>query len=238
MLPTKPWRGDAVFFFIAAQLFCFLLGGIAIGVLHKAGVTGFKDPEGFGSIVIGTLSFQGATWVLMALFFWLQDIRWQDGIGFTMKKLVVAPVLAVGTLIIVLPMAWALQFGSAWVMEKLHWKLQTEEAVNLLANATSLPERIYLGFFAVVLAPVAEEFIFRGVLFTFLKQHGFKKTAWIGVSLFFALIHADVGIFIPLFLLALVLTWLYELTDSLLASFFTHALFNAVNLIVLTRFSQ
>ena len=237
MLPTKPWRVDAVFFFITGQALCILLGGVVIDLLHSHKVTGFTDPQGFGSIVVGTLSFQGATWVLAAIFFWLQGISWKDGIGFTTKKLIAAPVLAVGTLIVVLPAAWALQAGSAWVMEKLHWQLQPEAAVSLFAGAKSLPEQIYLAIFAVVLAPVAEEFIFRGVLFTFLKQRGFPKIAWIGVSLFFALIHLDAGIFVPLFLLALVLTWLYEITDSLLASFFTHALFNAANLVLLTRFS-
>jgi membrane protease YdiL (CAAX protease family) len=247
MLPAKPWRLDAVFFFIAAQAFCVLLGGIAIGVLQSHKVPGFQGEEGFGSIIVGTLSFQGATWLLMALFFWLQEIRWQDGIGFTGKKLVIAPVLAVATLALVLPAAWALLQASNWVLErpasvwvlhKLHINLAPEAAVSLIANATSLPEQIYLAFFAVVMAPVAEEFIFRGVLFTTLKQHGFPKTAWIGVNLLFALIHSDLQIFVPLFLLSLVLTWLYEITDSLLASFFTHALFNAANLFELARGSH
>ena len=118
-------------------------------------------------------------------------------------------------------------------MEKLHWNAQTEEAVKMITNATSVPEQIYLGVFAVVLAPVAEEFIFRGVLFTFVKQCGFPKAAWIGVSFLFALIHANVAAFISLFMLALVLTWLYEMTDSLLASIFTHAFFNGINLVLL-----
>ncbi|HTV39973.1 MAG TPA: CPBP family intramembrane glutamic endopeptidase [Candidatus Sulfotelmatobacter sp.] len=247
MLPTKPWRGDAVFFFIVAQITCFLLAGVAIGLLHSYKVAGFEEDEGFGSIIVGTLGFQGATWILMPLFFWLQDISWQDGIGFTKKKLLMAPVLAFGTLILVLPATMALLKASNWVLEKpaavwvldkLHIKLEPEAAVTLISNATSRPEQIYLAIFAVVLAPVAEEFIFRGVLFTTLKQHGFPKLAWIGVNLLFALIHADLQIFVPLFFLSLVLTWLYEITDSLLASFFTHALFNAANLVVLTRFSQ
>ena len=46
------------------------------------------------------------------------------------------------------------------------------------------PTGIYLGIFAVVLAPVAEEFIFRGVLFPFVKQLGWPKLAWFGVSVF------------------------------------------------------
>lgn len=233
MLPAKPWRAEAVFFFLAAQALCWFVGNIVIAALHKAHVGGFKELEGFGPILIATLSFQGATWILMGIFFWMQNIRWRDGLGLGKKKVALAPVLAVVTLIFVLPAAWALQVASVWLMGKIHWKPQIEEAVSLFTGAPSRAEQIYLGVFAVLIAPVAEEFIFRGVLFTFLKQRGFPKIAWIGVSLLFALIHADAAIFLSLLLLAFVLTWLYEITDSLLPSMFTHALFNAANLLLL-----
>ena len=83
---------------------------------------------------------------------------------------------------------------------------------------------------AVVLAPVAEEFIFRGLLYPFIKQLGWPRLALIGVNLLFALIHFDVATFLALFLLALALTWLYEKTDNLLAPIAVHSLFNATNL--------
>jgi membrane protease YdiL (CAAX protease family) len=233
MFSAKPWRAEAVFFFVAAQALFVFMGVIANTYLIKAGVSGFRNIEDFGPILIGTLTFQGATWPLMVLFFWMQNISLRDGLGISTKKFALAPLLAVGTLIIVLPAAEYLQYFCAELMDKLHWKAQTEEAVKMITNATSMPEQIYLGIFAVVLAPVAEEFIFRGLLFTFIKQCGFPKTAWIGVSLLFALIHGDAAAFISLFMLAIVLTWLYEMTDSLLASIFTHALFNGANLILL-----
>jgi membrane protease YdiL (CAAX protease family) len=71
------------------------------------------------------------------------------------------------------------------------------------------------------------------MLFPFIKQLGWPKLAWFGVSFLFALIHADKAIFIPLFALALALTWLYEKTDNLLAPITAHALFNAANFAVL-----
>ncbi len=92
---------------------------------------------------------------------------------------------------------------------------------------------VYLGVFAVVIAPVAEEFIFRGMLFPFVKQLGFPKLAWFGVSALFALIHLNAPTFVPLFVFALALTWLYEWTDNLLAPITAHALFNAANFAVL-----
>jgi membrane protease YdiL (CAAX protease family) len=87
--------------------------------------------------------------------------------------------------------------------------------------------------FAVVLAPVAEEFIFRGMLYPFVKQLGYPRLAWLGVSFVFALVHLNGAIFLPLFVLALALTWLYEKTDNLLAPITAHALFNAANLTLL-----
>jgi len=43
------------------------------------------------------------------------------------------------------------------------------------------------------------------------------------------LIHLNAPTFVPLFALALALTWLYERTDNLLAPITAHALFNAAN---------
>ena len=47
----------------------------------------------------------------------------------------------------------------------------------MFLNASTPGERSYFVFFAVVLAPVAEEFIFRGVLYPFIKQLGWPRLA-------------------------------------------------------------
>jgi len=88
-------------------------------------------------------------------------------------------------------------------------------------------------FFAMVLAPVAEEFIFRGVLYPFVRQLGWPRLAWFGVSFLFALIHVNAVTFVPLLVLALVFVWLYEKTDCLLAPIAAHCLFNTANLVIL-----
>jgi len=122
-----------------------------------------------------------------------------------------------------------LQGISVSVLEKLGLPPESQSAVKLLTDAKSMWTIVYLGVFAVVIAPVAEEFIFRGMLFPFLKQLGFPKLAWFGASALFALIHLNLPTFVPLFMLALALTWLYEWTDNLLAPITAHALFNAAN---------
>ena len=135
-----------------------------------------------------------------------------------------------------LPDQWLL-FKTDAIVEGVHFTKETppenQFAVTLLAGTKSWGMRIYLGAFAVVLAPVAEEFIFRGMLYPFVKQLGWPRLAWFGVSFVFALIHDDAATFVPLFVLALALTWLYEKTDNLLAPIAAHSLFNAANLVLL-----
>jgi membrane protease YdiL (CAAX protease family) len=54
---------------------------------------------------------------------------------------------------------------------------------------------------------------------------------WV-TALFFAAMHLNVASFVPLLVLALVLTFLYEYTDNLLACIIAHSCFNAMNFIL------
>jgi membrane protease YdiL (CAAX protease family) len=134
----------------------------------------------------------------------------------------------------VLLVAWGLQFFSVTALEKMGFPREEEQAVTLMLGARLPWLRVYLAVFAIFIAPVAEEFVFRGTLYPLVKQLGFPKLALFGVSCLFALVHANVPAFVPLFFFALAQTWLYERTDNLLAPITVHALFNAANLVALT----
>ena len=204
-----------------------------VSLLQKAGFTAFKSPDGFGTVLFGTLGFQGATWVLVYFFLRQHQVRWREVFGLREPRLPRALLTALLTVLVVLPVAWWLQQASVLVLERIGFPPEAETAVTLMAGAKSWWTRVYLGVFAVVIAPVAEEFIFRGVLYPFVKQLGYPRFAWIGVNFLFALIHMDAAALVPLFVLALALTWLYERTDNLLAPITAHSLFNVANLIVL-----
>ena len=233
MLSAKPWRGEAVTQFCALQLVCFCLGVTMVGLLQKAGFSAFRSPDGFGAILLATLSFQGATWVLIYFFLRRHQVNWREAFGLRESRLPRALLAALLTVLMVLPVAWWLQQASVFALEKIGWQPEQETAVMLLTGAKTWWSRVYLGAFAVVMAPVAEEFIFRGVLYPFVKQLGYPGFAWIGVNFVFALIHMDAAALVPLFVLALALTWLYEWTDNLLAPILAHSLFNVANLMVL-----
>jgi membrane protease YdiL (CAAX protease family) len=230
MLAEKPWRAEAVMQFCAAQFACLCLGAFTVGLLHKLGLRGFTRDESFGNVLVGTLSFQGATWLLIWLFLRQHQMGWREAFGFRGPALKRALLTAVGFILVVLPVVLLLQWVCVNTLEKFGQPAGDQAAVKLLTTAKSGWTIVYLGVFAVVLAPVAEEFIFRGMLFPFVKQLGFPRLAWVGVSFLFALIHLNAPTFVPLFTLALGLTWLYEKTGNLLAPITAHALFNAVNL--------
>jgi membrane protease YdiL (CAAX protease family) len=234
MLSEKPWRIEAVLQFCAAQFACLCVGILAAAALQKLGVAGFRHADDFGNILLATLSFQGATWILLPFFLRRLGMNWRETFGFRGPKLKRSLALAIALLVLfVAPAAWWWQEISAQILTQLGWPVEDQAAVTMFKGAKAWGEYAYLIFFAVVLAPVAEEFIFRGMLYPFVKQLGFPKLALLGTSFVFALIHADKAIFIPLFVLALALTWLYEETDNLLAPMVAHSLFNAANLVVL-----
>ncbi len=83
-----------------------------------------------------------------------------------------------------------------------------------------------------LVAPIAEEILFRGLIFTRLKKGMHFSVAIIISSLLFALAHGDLIWMIPTFFLGASSAWIFEKTKSLLPSIALH-LFNNI-LAVLT----
>jgi membrane protease YdiL (CAAX protease family) len=233
MLSKRPWQPELVLMFVAALFVSFSLAGVASLLLQKAGVLAFKLPDSFPNLLLGTLSMQGVAWVFIYIFLKLHKVSWRDAFGLSNPDFIKSLGLAIAVLLPTLIVLWPLQALCAYALQKLGYQIENQRAVEMMLNAQSRGAVVYFSFFAVVIAPVAEEFIFRGMLFPLVKQLGWPRLAWLGVSFLFALIHLDAAIFVPLFVLALVLTWLYEKTDCLLAPILVHSLFNAANLVLL-----
>jgi membrane protease YdiL (CAAX protease family) len=90
----------------------------------------------------------------------------------------------------------------------------------------------------VILAPIAEEIFFRGVVFNALLREGSRRWAFIGSSAVFAIIHVSLVALLPIFLLGLALAWIYQRSGNLLAPMAMHATVNGISvaLALLVRF--
>ena len=83
---------------------------------------------------------------------------------------------------------------------------------------------------AVLVAPLAEELLFRGLLYRLARRTWGAWPAAVVSSLVFGLIHGEPWYLFGLIGLGLILAYLYEATGSLLAPVIAHALHNAVSL--------
>jgi len=78
-----------------------------------------------------------------------------------------------------------------------------------------------------VLAPLCEEFIFRGLLFRGLRRDLPLPWAAVASAAVFAIIHPSLGV-VPVFGLGLAAAIAYERTGWLLAPVLAHAVYNGV----------
>ena len=157
-------------------------------------------------------------------------LDWSGGFGFRSGRMGRSLLLAATVGLAVLPIALSLAWISGKVMAKFEFEPVVQNTVQTMQTAESIELKILLGILAVLAAPVAEELVFRGILYPAIKQQGFPRLALWGTSLLFAAIHGNARIFLSLTVLAVILTLLYETTDNLLAPIVAHSLFNAANL--------
>lgn len=86
---------------------------------------------------------------------------------------------------------------------------------------------------AVIIAPIVEEALFRGVMLPVLLRKYGVWTSLIGCSLLFALVHGHLPSMLPLFVLSMGLGAAYVYTGNLCVPIGIHAVFNGVSLLVL-----
>jgi membrane protease YdiL (CAAX protease family) len=85
-----------------------------------------------------------------------------------------------------------------------------------------------MGALIIVVAPVFEEFLFRGLVFTGLRRsQGFLASA-VASATIFAIVHPPVSV-APVFVLGLLTAAAYERSGALLAPVLEHAAFNAAS---------
>jgi membrane protease YdiL (CAAX protease family) len=167
--------------------------------------------------------------VLVHQFLRLHGVTWREFLGLTRPRLSRAILFAVVVAILVLPVVLTLNEWSARLLNSVGTKPVPQPTIKVLQSTVGLGERFCFGVAAIVLAPLAEEALFRGILYPFIKQHGHPWLALFVTSLVFAAVHSNLMTFVPLTFLAMVLVFVYEKTDKLIAPIVTHALFNAVN---------
>lgn len=230
-----PWSFETLLRKLLIFLFC-IYGGFFLLWLAQRGVPDTGELESTtANLIIGILSLQGAALVLVHFFLREHHTGWIEGFGFG-KNNRKAVLLGTGATLLVVPTTWILQILSSWVLEWLRLHPKAQETVQILQGTEGLLNHIATGIATIIIAPVAEEILFRGIMYPAIKRMGYPRIAFWATALVFATIHHNLQTFVPLVFLAVVLICLYEYTGNLLACIVTHSLFNAVNFIFLYLF--
>jgi len=153
------------------------------------------------------------------------------GLGLTRRHWLYDTGRGIVAFLAVMPLCLGLLWLFQWATpsEPSHRQHEMLTALRVL----SAPWQAMVIFTAVILAPLAEEVFFRGLVQSVVRRY--TRMPWAGIFIsatFFALVHVPYWHHMPaLFILAVVLGYNYERCGRLWAPILLHAIFNAVNIV-------
>lgn len=215
----RGWRADLVALYFCGVLLACAVVGPALGAVADRLAPGSKAAR----VVAGELSLQLPVLVGAHLFLRRHGTGWVAGFGLRRRPRAWALGAGVGTASFVAGLG--LQYVATAVLERLGRPAPLQDAVLVIAQAGPLG-RAGIGLFAIAGAAVAEEVLFRGILFAAVRDAGLPRAALWGTALFFGAIHMNLAAFVPLTLFGAALAWLYARTGTLGSGIAAHAAFN------------
>lgn len=230
MVSEKRWDYLALLRLATGLFMSLLVGWLIRASLDPVLTKHSLAAQSFYTFLINVISFQVVGLVLITVFLKSHGATWREFLGLDVAPWRRALWFALATSVLAIPLTLFLNALSAELINLIqHHAAEEQPVIKILHNTGGGVQRVFFGFAAIVLAPIVEESLFRGILYRFIKQLGYPMIALSGTSLFFAAIHANLMTFVPLTFLAMIFVLLYERTQTLLAPIITHALFNAVN---------
>ncbi len=256
MLSRKPWEIEAVLALLMGLFLIFGMGGIAASALgsmrsvpkpkpiQATGISPSRMVEvvtpstgAFAAFVVATVTFHGAVLLLVAHFVRQHKIGFKEAFGWRSEyvaKAVGAGVMLAG---VALPLAYGLQWISVVLLRYLGrpwgYEPSVQSSVEILLHTANWVESAYIFIFATMIAPVAEEMLFRGILYPFVRDRGYPRLALSGTAVVFGAMHGNLAALLPLVCFGALLAGLYEKTGNLLAPITAHALFNLIPFVLL-----
>jgi membrane protease YdiL (CAAX protease family) len=208
---------------LAAALIGFLLLNVSSSVSRPATELGTRN-------LLVNLVFTLAILLFIVTFLQLRGFDIGSLAGFFK----IGFVRALGTGIILLLAAYPLISLATTLTQSLFGSdLSRQNIVELFSGSRTIEQRIMIIVFAVAIAPVVEEFLFRFFLYGVIRRYFGRFFGITANALLFAAAHTHLPSFVPLFVLGSCFTIAYEWSGSILVAMTMHSLFNSVTLTAL-----
>jgi membrane protease YdiL (CAAX protease family) len=220
-----PWQLVLIFFGIVT-VFYLLASWLYLLMFPQAGM----EPK---AVIFQTLFFHLPVLGLLGLLFHISGIRGNELFGLRWKKAPALLGLSVLFYLAALPLLWFYSALYQILLQQFGYDFYLQDVAQILTTSAPWPIRTALFFIIIVIAPVFEEVVFRGILLPFMvRRTGF----WPGIlliSLVFGGMHFHLPSFLPLFLLSVIFSLAYARTQSLFVPAGMHILFNGVTVVLL-----
>ncbi len=230
MRPATIWNAEAVAMLILGMSLSVFAGALATGVVKDQWPKLPAADQKYYAFILSTLFFQGAALGLTGRFLRQHQMRWREFFGWPDPGWRRAVAIGVLTAMLAVPLANTLNDGCRRFIEWLQRAAATPQpSIQVLQMIATLPRRVWFGLFSIVLAPLAEEILFRGIAYKWLHDCGWPRFALVASSLLFGAVHVNLMTLLPLTIFGGVLALLYKRTGLLIAPVIAHAVFNAIN---------
>lgn len=229
MLSERKWNLETVPHLLVGLYICVFFSSAAFSLADLVRPEANLQQKQFRLLVLSAVFVHGMLLAMMLVFLRLNKVGLIEGMGLRQGSPLRAWLIGSGATVVVLPVCLLLSRLCALLIESAGSEAHSQVAVQFLQARPPWYETAFLGFSTIVLAPVVEEMLFRGILYPSVKQAGFPRAALFATAFLFAAYHSNLMAFVPLYFLAIVLTLVYEATDNLLSAIALHAWFNAIN---------
>ncbi|MFB6354972.1 MAG: lysostaphin resistance A-like protein [bacterium] len=220
----SPWTvlGVVLWFFIA-------LGMMGVG-RRLAVLLEFKTS--FWVRCVSTVSLQ-ATLLTAVILYGLMQIKTKLG-GWLLGESPMMTALGRGVLdyIRVYPVLLGGMVANWAILRWLGYSDFVSPQVRFISSAEGVLQNSVILLLVTVIAPIAEEGLFRGILYPQIRHWTPPHSAAILCGLFFAVLHIDPTVIMPLILLGYFLSRTYEKTGSLISATSMHATQNITSMVI------
>lgn len=236
---SAPRRNDMPIYMPLVPFF-FWFGAVSLTAIIVRDLA--KDlPDWQVAVVDNVVFCLGATLttIVILVLAWTHFARRLKGFGLNIKTC--GKDLWAGSLnlLAVLPLIWAVMRITVFIAELFNgheYQMPQHQQLELVAQHPQLALQVLIFIGAVVVAPLFEELLFRGLIQTALRSFLFEtgNRVWLAIAFssgLFVIMHQDLSHWPVLFVLGLCMGYAYEKSGSLLRPIFIHAIFNATAVI-------
>jgi membrane protease YdiL (CAAX protease family) len=235
---TRPrsWeRPDAWFAFGLAVIVALLMGPVSSFLISHGEGSEASEIKFTAVLFVTQIIFQaGIVGIILAWIVAVRKFSVVERLGLRARGWVLTPALALLWLLVAYFALVPVSLGSQALMEKITgMELKAQGLVESAPDITDHATRVLMLITLCLGAPLMEELLFRGVLYSVAARWLHPWYACVATSVLFGVIHGNLLSLIPLTVLGMFLAEAYRRTRTLAVPVLMHSLFNLISYLAL-----